>query len=612
MSTKLSAKSVGSSVYLNVNGTKKEFIVVHQGLPSSLYDSSCNGTWLLMKEIYTKMAWDSSNNDYANSDIHSYLNGTFLGLLDSNIQAAVKQVKLPYRKGTGSGGSTQTGSNGLSTKIFLLSGYECGWTTSDSSYFPVDGAKLSYFGSSSSGNSGRIAYYNGSATRWWLRSPNTNNATDVWLVSAYGGCSGRSCSGTYGVRPALVLPSSLSVADDGSVQTNAAPTTPSSITVPSTIMGGTSITISWGASTDSDGNLEGYEVQRSLDKGSTWAQIYQASATSTTNTVAYGTTSVMYRVRAYDSDGEYSGWKTSAAVTVINNTAPSAPPAINVPTEVKGGGTLAITWSASADAEGNLQGYKLERSVDGGGFSQIYAGDALSYTDSITKGWETVAYRVRAYDTYTNSDYTTSETRTVDNNTAPVITCDETGDLGTKSDGFSISYSVSDADGDSVTVTEKMDGTVKRTFTATDGATNGFEVTGEYFQKLLNGSHTMEISATDGKLTVTHTLTFTKLVTTAVITLDTPMEADAKITICALAVTGDIPEDAEYTVEVTNNAKDASPVWEDCTTESKAKRNYLFTNETAENGYAFNFRITAKRGSSGTGGYITSIQGGFQ
>jgi hypothetical protein len=44
---------VGSSVYLNVDGVKTEFLVVHQGNPnSSIYDASCDGTWLLMKNIY--------------------------------------------------------------------------------------------------------------------------------------------------------------------------------------------------------------------------------------------------------------------------------------------------------------------------------------------------------------------------------------------------------------------------------------------------------------------------------------------------------------------------------------------------------------------------------
>ena len=77
----LGSKAVGSIVKLKVNGTAKEFIVVHQGKPSSVYDESCNGTWLLMKDCYENRAWHSSNvNKYESSDIHSYLNSTFLNL----------------------------------------------------------------------------------------------------------------------------------------------------------------------------------------------------------------------------------------------------------------------------------------------------------------------------------------------------------------------------------------------------------------------------------------------------------------------------------------------------------------------------------------------------
>ena len=50
-SVALSSKAVGSIVKLNVGGVAKNFIVVHQGRPSSLYDTSCDGTWLLMEEI---------------------------------------------------------------------------------------------------------------------------------------------------------------------------------------------------------------------------------------------------------------------------------------------------------------------------------------------------------------------------------------------------------------------------------------------------------------------------------------------------------------------------------------------------------------------------------
>lgn len=618
MSTKLGSMSVGSTVKLKLGGTARDFLVVHQGLPSSMYDSSCNGTWLLLKDIYTTRTWDGSNNDYKNSDIHSYLNGNFLNLFDNDIKNAIKQVKIPYQNGTGSGGSVASGANGLSCKIFLLSGYEVGFSTSDSSYFPRDGAKLSYFssGTGSAANNKRIANYNGSATGWWLRSPHTYDTSGVWSVYSSGSCDSWYYDDAFGVRPALVLDSSLSVSDDGSVQTNQPPTTPSSISVPEKISGGSTITISWGASTDPDGNLEGYIVERSDNGGSSWSQIYQGNATSTQNSVAYGTQSVMYRVKAYDSNGEQSGYRTSSQVEVINNTAPSAPPSISVPTEVKGGSTLQITWSASSDTEGNVSGYVLERKVDEGEWTQVLKDNVLSFTDTITKGWGTVAYRVKAYDAYNaESAWTTSQTRTVNNNTAPTITCDyeDNQNLGTKTSGFTVSYSVNDEDAaDSVTVTEKMDGVVKRTFTATKSQNNSFAVTGEYFMKLLNGNHTMVIEASDGKETTTLTLTFAKKVAKAVITLETPMDADAKISICAITVTGHIPTDADYTVEVTNNAKDDSPVWEDCTQECKNGNNYLFQNETAANGFAFNFRVTAERGDSDEGGYITSIQGGFQ
>ena len=217
----LSTKAVGSTVKLKVNGTAKEFIVVHQGKPSSLYDDSCNGTWLLMKDIYENRVWQSGNiNKYESSDIHTYLNNTFLNLFESNIRDAIKQVKLPYRKNGGSGGSDQSGANGLLCKIFLLSGYEIGFTTSDNSYFPVDGAKLSYFeaGTGSSALNKRIAYLNGSAANWWLRSPYTNLASFVWNVYSNGSCNRSNASYSYGIRPALLLNSDLLVSLDDEVE----------------------------------------------------------------------------------------------------------------------------------------------------------------------------------------------------------------------------------------------------------------------------------------------------------------------------------------------------------------------------------------------------------
>lgn len=210
---KAAALSVGSVVKLMESGTEVEYLVVHQGLPSSMYDESCNGCWLLRKDIYESRAWHSSNvNNYANSTIHSYLNSTFLGLLDANIQPAIKQVKLPYRKGSGYGTTITSGASGLAAKIFLLSGYEVGFTQSVSSYFPIDGAKLDYFvsGNDSTARAKRIANLNGLATYWWLRSPccdSGRGSTSALSVRANGSWDGNFCSDSYGIRPALILPS---------------------------------------------------------------------------------------------------------------------------------------------------------------------------------------------------------------------------------------------------------------------------------------------------------------------------------------------------------------------------------------------------------------------
>ena len=56
---KLGSKAVGSIVKIGVNGSMREFIVVHQGLPSSMYDASCDGVWVLMRNVYEIRAWNN-------------------------------------------------------------------------------------------------------------------------------------------------------------------------------------------------------------------------------------------------------------------------------------------------------------------------------------------------------------------------------------------------------------------------------------------------------------------------------------------------------------------------------------------------------------------------
>ena len=84
--TRMSDLGIGHSIKLNLNGTPWDWLVVHQGLPSSIYDASCDGTWLLMMDIYENRVWQSGNiNKYESSDIYTYLNNPFLNLFDGNI-----------------------------------------------------------------------------------------------------------------------------------------------------------------------------------------------------------------------------------------------------------------------------------------------------------------------------------------------------------------------------------------------------------------------------------------------------------------------------------------------------------------------------------------------
>ena len=411
----LGDKAVGDIVKIKENGVAVNYLIVHKGKPSDMYDDSCDGVWLLREKILEEeRAWHGTNsdmcaNDYENSDIEAWLNGDFLNTIDEKIRAEIKTVKIPFKKGVGTANTgVCSGTNGLSCKVFLLSGYEVGLTQSENSYLPIDGAKLSYF----SDNASRIVVLNGSTRIWWLRSPFIINAKSSFVVKQSGICGSELSYLSHGVRPALILPSSLSL--------------------------------------------------------STF-------------------------------------------------------------------------------------------------------------------------------------------------NSAPTIVSDKSGDLGTIDSGFTCNYSVDDADAeDNVTVSLKMDDSEISSFSAVKQQNETFTLEGDDWLKTTNGEHTFTISASDGTNTTTHAITFTRNLTELTVTLVQPFPADDVISACALNVDGSIPADAIRKFEVTNNALDTEPVWEDCTKKSQAGFSYVFTNKTAGNGFAFNFRVTISRGASGSGGYITSISGGFE
>lgn len=316
-SVKLGTKAVGSTIKLNVSGTPRNFIVVQQGRPTSgNYDASFdNVTWLLMSDIYDKRKWDSSNNDYANSDVQSWLNDEssgFLSLLDADIRAVIPTVKIPYRPGS-SGTSVSSGANGLACKAFLPSFQELGIARS---YSPSEGARLNYFpnGTTTAANQKRIANYNGSPSNWWSRSPNTDDSNNACFVRPDGTPTYDPVGNSYGCRPVLTLPSDLYVSDDGSILTNEPPTAPGSIDVQGVVASGTA-TITLTAATDPDGTIASYRYERSVDSGQ-FTQFADVNSLTQTDSVSGDWGTVAYRACAVDNAGEAGPYATSETETV--------------------------------------------------------------------------------------------------------------------------------------------------------------------------------------------------------------------------------------------------------------------------------------------------------
>ena len=188
--------------------------------------------------------------------------------------------------------------------------------------------------------------------------------------------------------------------------------------------------------------------------------------------------------------------------------------------------------------------------------------------------------------------------------------------LGEKNEPFALPYTVTDGDGDPMTITEKVNGVA---LAVRENVASGTELTVQclsekaLFQQILNGENTLTLEVDDGKTSTDWTAIFTKNVTGAQVSLTAPLTADDTITVAALTLEGTLPEDMSLTVEMTNNALDDSPVWENCTDiqrgESRAFAHHAFTNTTAAKGAAFNYKVTITRGASGVGGNITMIGG---
>ena len=491
--------AIEQTVKVNESGNPVEFIVTHRNSPSADYVGFDGGTVLLRKDIHSFRQWDSYENDYENSLINNWLNNQYIDLISENIRQHIKQVKIPYRKGNRGSDPVLTGANGLSCQVFLPSLEEVGDSAGDADEL---GAPFDLFESNNSGK--RIAYYNGSPSDWWERSPNTSSGgigyvgyvTEDGETTRYTGnydaIIDAAVTESKGIRPAFVLPNDMLVDNDGNVITNQPPSAPSSIAA-SNVIGDQNATVTLGAATDEDGTIANYIYERQVDGGG-WTQFASTSSLSVTDSINDSWTTVTYRAKAVDNMGAEGPYATSQAYTVVHNQPPTAPGSINA-TNVVGGQDATITITAATDPDGTVESYVYERSVDDSSHWDIIATtSALSTTDTISSEWGTVAYRAKAVDDDgASGPYVTSEQYDV--NVGWVLIGGPSIAMGQQIKPFTLSANIGVSGQTGVTgiaVTGYLDG--KKVLDTTINQNDNAEIYVDT-RILASGQHTIQITA---------------------------------------------------------------------------------------------------------------------
>lgn len=387
------------------------------------------------------------------------------------------------------------------------------------------------------------------------------------------------------------------------------PSTPSSISVPTTIKGGENITVSWGSSS----GATRYHLERSVNGGS-WTQVYSGGNTSYTDNITKGWNTVVYRVRAYNSDG-YSSYRTSATRTVINNT----PPTINGQDQDLGDKNLGflITYQVNdIDTSDNLV---VTEKLNGSTIKTINGAPRK-------QNLEIEITNEKLFSLPLNSD-NTIEIKVDDQNggiayrrytfrranTAPIIS-DRDKDLGQKIELFSVDFSVSDNEGNAITVKTYLNNILKEEYQAEDGAINTFSVTKDDWFKLNIGQHSIKIEAIDEHgATAVRNYVFSRYDDKIQFTLKNPIETDIMASKILVTPTWTIPAGAIAKVEACNNGFDEVPTWEDITSQVNVSRHYNFTNDTkTADKWGINIRFTIEKGTATEQAVINGFGGAFE
>lgn len=339
------------------------------------------GSWYSARHSYD--APPNNANVYSNYNEYDAQPG-FLSFFEESFRNAILDSTIRVAK------NTVTDSGGyedITRKVYLLSNTEVGLANENS---VAEGTKWDLFSNDNSRKANPTAeavsaseYTNSSLNAsspwyWWLRTPYAGYSNRARYVNSDGTLyNGGAYGGYCGVRPALEVGSGILVSDsvdtDGAyiIQWNQPPTTPSSISH-GTPRAGQSITITTGGSTDPEGNPINYVFERRVDSGA-YVQIGITSSTSITDTVPSSGTNYQVRVKAVDSLGAESAYRTGTPTPISYNTNP----VISGSDQNVGAKTAPLTYDYTVtDAESDSQ--------------------TLTVTETVTNGAETITIRTYA------------------------------------------------------------------------------------------------------------------------------------------------------------------------------------------------------------------------